>query len=278
MVVIDAHLHMWDPRLLAYPWLDAVPALRRPFLPSDLVADQTRPHGAVFVEAGAAPQAALNEVAWVESLRSPVALLAIVAQAAVEHGQAAAATLADLAARPRVTGVRRNIQDESPGFASTDSFRTGVRLLAAHDLTFDLCVRSEQLPEVTDLARRTPDVTFVLDHLGKPPVRDRRSDPWRTHLRELASLTNVRCKLSGLTTEALPRRWQPADVLPYLDHALQVFGPARCMFGSDWPVATLATEYDRWFTVVDRALGGYTAEERHRVMAGTAIETYRLTL
>ncbi|GIF77678.1 amidohydrolase family protein [Asanoa siamensis] len=278
MMVIDAHLHVWDPRRRNYPWLDAVPALRRPFLLTDLVTNRIRPRGAVLVEAGAAPEAALDEAVWVESLRSPMSFLAIVAQAPVELGRAAAAPLATLADRPRVSGVRRNLQDEDPGFALTESFRTGVGLLAAHDLTFDLCVRHEQLPEVTELVRRTPEVTFVLDHLGKPPVRDRRRDPWRAHLQGLAALPNVRCKLSGLTTEAAPRRWRPADVLPYLDHALQSFGPARCMFGSDWPVATLATSYDRWIAVVDRAVSGYTEEERHRVMAATAIETYRLTL
>jgi L-fuconolactonase len=153
----------------------------------------------------------------------------------------------------------------------------GIRLLADHGFTADLCVRDRQLPEITDLVARVPQVTFVLDHLGKPAVRAGRLDPWREHLRRLAGHPNVVCKLSGLGTEADPARWRPGDLLPYLRHALAEFGPDRCLFGSDWPVATLATTYDRWVAVVLEALAGHPSAHRELVLSGTAARIYRLT-
>jgi len=275
---IDTHLHVWQPDRLAYPWLVDEPLLNRAYLPADL--DNARHHvsAAVMVEAGGHPDQALDEVRFVEELAAAgPPIVAMVAHAPLERGDDARPDLAALARHPLVTGVRRNIQDEAPGFAVTDSFVAGVRLLADHGYPFDVCVRHRQLPEVVELASRVPEVTFVLDHLGKPAVADRLLDPWREDIRRLAGLPNVVCKLSGLTTEADHAAWTATDVLPYLRHVLAEFGAQRCMFGSDWPVATLATTYDRWVEVVERALDGLPAADRECVAAGTARRVYRLT-
>jgi L-fuconolactonase len=116
-------------------------------------------------------------------------------------------------------------------------------------------------------------VRIVLDHLGKPPVAAAQLDPWRGDLARLAALPNVACKLSGLATEAAPG-WHAADVRPYLDHALDAFGPARCMVGSDWPVASLATTVERWLDVVLEALAFLDSHERDAVLSGTAEDCY----
>jgi L-fuconolactonase len=275
--LVDAHLHLWDPRRFRYPWLAELPALDRPFGPAALDTGGHRLTGAVFVEAGRVPAQALAELRWVEEIAAGLPVLrGAVAHADLERGPGVAADLRRLAAMPLVRGVRRNAQDEPPGFATSPGHVDGVRLLADHGLTADLCVRHSQLPEVTELVARVPEVTFVLDHLGKPPVHAGGPDPWREHIRRLAAHPNVVCKLSGLTTEAGPGPWRSRDVLPYLRHALAEFGPDRCLFGGDWPVATLTTTYDRWVAVVHEALAGLPPAHREQVLAGTATRIYRL--
>jgi L-fuconolactonase len=275
--VVDAHLHLWDPTRLQYPWLAELPELNRPIGPEALTTGGHEVAAAVFVEAGRADEEAADEVAWIEQVaaRWPV-IRAVVAHATLERGAGAAADVRRLAAVPLVRGVRRNVQDEAAGFAVADAYVAGVRLLADHGLTADLCVRHHQLPEVTDLVRRVPEVTFVLDHLGKPAVRDALTDPWREHISRLAGLPNVVCKLSGLTTEADWAGWRTEQILPYLRHALAEFGPERCLFGSDWPVATLATAYGRWVDVVVEALAGRPDADHDLVLRGTAARVYRL--
>ena len=142
-------------------------------------------------------------------------------------------------------------------------------------MTFDVCVTHDQLPAVGSLAAACPETSFVLDHLGKPGVASGQLEPWRDDLSRIAENPNVTCKLSGLTTEAAPG-WLAADVRPFLDHAIAVFGPQRCMFGSDWPVATLQTSFERWADVVREAIARLPSANQAAVLAGTAVATYGL--
>ena len=275
--IVDAHLHLWDPTRFEYPWLAQVPELNRPFRPETLDADGVDPAAVVFVEAGRAARHAIAEIEWIEQLAAEWSpLQAAVAHADLERGAEVAADLRRLARFPLVRGVRRNLQDEPDDFAVRPGYLAGTRLLADHGFTADICVRHHQLPAVIDLVTRIPEVTFVLDHLGKPPVRQGVMDPWREHLRRLAGRPNVVCKLSGLTSEADPVHWRPEDVHPYLRFALAEFGPQRCMFGSDWPVAGRSTTYARWLEVVDAALDDLPPAEREQVRWGTAEHTYRI--
>jgi L-fuconolactonase len=275
--LVDAHLHLWDPGRFRYPWLADLPSLDRAFEPAELDTGGHRLTGAVFVEAGRAAAQAGDEIRWIGQIAAgwPV-LRGAVAHADLERGEEVAADLRRLAAVPLVRGVRRNLQDEPPGFATGAGHVAGVRALAGYGFSADLCVRHSQLSEVTALVARVPQVIFVLDHVGKPPVRSGAARQWREDLRRLAGHPNVVCKLSGLTTEADPARWRPGDVLPYLRHALAEFGPDRCLFGGDWPVATLATTYGRWVDVVLDALAGYRPAHREQVLTGNATRIYRL--
>ncbi len=256
--VVDSHVHFWDPHLLDYPWLKEVPALDRAFLPSGYsVATQTAGIGKmVFVECGCPPGQNLDEVAWVSGLAlGESRLKGIVAQVPLERGWGARDELIALSHFPLVKGVRRNLQGESdPQFCLTPDFVTGVRMLADFDFSFDLCIVHSQLPAVTELVRRCPEVRFVLDHCGKPAIRAGQTDRWRRQLSELAALPNVMCKLSGLLTEADWVRWQPADLLPYVRHVIECFGYKRVMYGGDWPVLTLAGDYPRWPAALDACL------------------------
>lgn len=275
--VVDTHVHFWDPDRLAYPWLADEPALQRRFGPEDLDPGRHELLGAVFVEAGRREEQAIAEVDWVQDLAAGwPTLLGIVAHVPLERGAAAAGQLAELARRELVRGVRRNVQDEAAGFALADGYLAGTRLLADHGFTADLCIRHHQLPEITELVARVPQVTFVLDHLGKPGIRAGLLDPWREQLSRLAGHPNVVCKLSGLTTEADLRHWRSADVLPYLRHAIAEFGADRCLVGGDWPVATLATTYDRWLDVVAEAVGTLSGVDRDAILSGNARRVYRL--
>ncbi|MEV6643808.1 amidohydrolase family protein [Amycolatopsis sp. NPDC051371] len=261
--VLDSHVHFWDPRRLRYPWLDDVARLDRPFTP-DLFPVR---HDVIVVEAGRVAADAVAEIAWMrrEAQRHPW-IRGIVAHADLEN-PAEAGRFAD---DPFVVGVRRNVQDEAPGFLQREDFRTGVALLGEAGLPFDACVRAHQLPELTALAEACPQTTIVLDHLGKPSPGGPGYGEWRGALRRLARHGNVRCKLSGLATETAPGTARSL-VVDALEEALDAFGPDRCLYGSDWPVMTLATDLEAWLDAVHAALGGHPAEA---VLRHNAEKTY----
>ena len=271
---VDAHVHFWDPGVFDYPWLATVPALDRPFLPSDLPQDLDR-QGIVFVQADCLPEQSVAEASWVDGLREAGApVVGAVAHAPLEAGTGAAMVLRRLALQPLVVGVRRLLQDEAVGFAVLPGFVAGVGLLAGPGIVMDLCIRRHQLAEVTELVRRCPQVEFVLDHLGKPEISPGSLRPWTADLNRLSALPNVRCKLSGLATEADPDHRTPADLMPFLRNAIDAFGPRRCMFGSDWPVLTTAMPYGRWLDLVREAVADLTADEQDLVLRRTASIAY----
>jgi L-fuconolactonase len=273
--VIDSHIHLWDPTALDYPWLESEDELRRPFLPAELRA-RAGPSAWVMVQAEAQPDDEFAELEWVASLASSEpALVGMVVRAPVEIGRAVAELVERLADAPLTVGIRRLIQDEPVGFAQAEGFIDGVRAVGHAGLPFDVCVHAAQRGDVGPLVDACPDVSFVLDHLGKPAIAAGEWEPWRTQLAELARRPNVTCKLSGSTSEA-GLGWKEATVRPYLLHALEVFGPDRCMFGSDWPVATMTTEYQRWHDLVDDLVAGCSQAETDAVFAGTATRVYSL--
>jgi len=274
MQIIDSHVHFWDTNRLHYPWLGGVQALNRPFLPADLAADagDIEIAGIVFVQADCLPEQGLDEARWVASLKN--APDAIVAFAPLEQGQSARPHLEQLAAMPKVQGVRRLLQDESLGFATRHEFVEGVRLLAEFDLSFDICVRHFQLPDVIKLVERCPDVRFVLDHLGKPDIKAREIDAWQQNIELLAQYTNVSCKLSGMVTEA-DEQWTASDLKPYMDAVVSAFGYGRLMYGSDWPPVRLAATYHRWWETLSQ-MASRDDTDRKQLFYDNATAFYRI--
>jgi len=275
--IIDSHLHFWDRERFRYPWLDDEPApLGLSHVPSDLAATGWAADSIVAVQADCLPQHGVAEAAWFSELAAEGAPIeAIVAFAPLDVPAHLETQLAALAELPLVVGVRRLLQDANPGLATSPEFVAGVRSLADHDYAMDLCIRHFQLPEVTLLVERCPEVRFVLDHLGKPSVQPGDFAAWAADLARLAALPNVVVKLSGLSTEAGPDMRSPSALAPWLRHALEVFAPTRCMFGSDWPVLNTVGGFPQWVDVVADALGDLTAEEATSVWSGTAAATYR---
>ena len=173
-------------------------------------------------------------------------------------------------------GVRLLIQSEGPGFSVQPDFVRGVQMLPEFGLSFDLCIHHPQFPDILQLVESCPQVSFILDHLGKPDIKNGQLDPWRAHLRQLAEFPNVVAKLSGMVTEADHQRWTPADLQPYVDHLVACFGPERMMFGGDWPVNEFATPYRTWFETALAAVASLSTDDQHKIFHQNAIEVYRL--
>jgi len=280
--IIDAHVHLWNPDQFRLTWLDSEPRLNKPFGLAEYAAQTTGIEIAamVYLEIDAVPTYALLEAQWIDRLAETEdpRIRGIVAHAPVEDGERARSFLTALAAiGPRVKGVRRLLQDEpDPTFCLQPDFVKGIRLLPEFGLSFDLCIRHRQMPGIIELVRRCPEVSFILDHIGKPDIKGRVLDPWRAQIRELAALPNVWCKVSGLVTEADPDRWTSADLAPYVDHVLAAFGEDRVVFGGDWPVALLASDYRRWVETLETLTLDLPDSARRKLWADNACRFYRL--
>jgi L-fuconolactonase len=233
----------------------------------------------VYVQVEVDPAYALLEAKWVvQRAREDPRLQAIVAWAPLEHGDRVRTFLGALASiDPRVKGVRRLIQGESDQeFAVRPGFVRGVRLLPEFGLTCDMGIVHTQLAATIELVRRCPETSFMLNHLGKPNVKAHQLDPWRAGLSALAALPNVMCKISGVVTEADLMDWTLEDIAPYVLHALNAFGGDRVVFGSDWPVVTLAASYTRWVATLDALTAHLSDSARRKLWAGNARRFYRL--
>jgi L-fuconolactonase len=276
---IDTHAHFWDVSRLKYPWIERESIFDRTFSLEDYQrAAQALPISKmVFVECDADPKCSLEEVRWVEELaRIDQRIQGIVAHVQLTDSVSWQADLESMADRPLVKGIRQNIQHHAPGFALQDSLSNGVRYAGKLGLHFELCLTHDQMAEAIDLVKRCPSVSFVLDHCGKPAIREGLREPWQTQMRELAVLPNVVCKISGLLTEADWGRWRLEDILWYADSAAESFGISRIMFGSDWPVNEAAGGYHKWYGATQALTEGWSVLERERFYYLNAETFYRL--
>lgn len=276
--IVDTHLHIWEPGRIAYPWLSDVPSLNRPFTLEDYAEATAALHveSMVFVQCEAHVAQFEEEAAWVaEQAQRDPRLKGMVAWAPLEKGEAARADLESLLEHRILRGIRRIIQFEPDlEFCLRPDFVRGVQLLEEYDLTFDICIDHRHLQNTIEFVRRCPRVRFILDHFGKPDVRNGTLDPWRRQLRDLASFPNVHCKVSGLTTEADHDAWTTRDLRPYIEHAIDVFGFDRLIYGGDWPVCTQATSLIGWVDALDEIMAGSSDDELERLYRSNAAAFY----
>jgi len=273
---IDAHQHFWRHDPAIHTWMDhRMKILQRDYLPDQLLPllQAQQIDGCVAVQADSSLREndfllglaadhpwILGVVGWVD-LQSP----------------ALGEQLASFSSNPKAVGVRHIVQDEPDDrFLDAETFRAGVRSLPEHQLTFDLLIYERQLPAAIDFVRALPDVPMVLDHIAKPRIADAVLEPWSSQIRELARAPHLMCKLSGIVTEAAWLEWTPSDLAPYLETAIEAFGPERLMLGSDWPVCRLAAEYPRVRSTVESFLEQFSAAERSAIEGENARRFYRL--
>lgn len=273
--MIDAHHHLWDPSRRAYPWLagDALDPIRRPYTVDDLraVTKAAGVHATILVQT--VPSAEETEEFLGFAAAEPVIA------GVVGWADLTAPDVADrLAALDGpLVGIRHQVETEADdGWLLRPAVLAGLRAVAAAGLTFDLLVRAPQLPAAASLAARLPELRLVLDHAAKPPIAAGEWEPWASGVAALAARENVVCKLSGLVTEADWTGWEVGHLRRYVDHVLDVFGPDRLLFGSDWPVCELAASYE---VVVDAAIaltGSLSDAERLAVFEHNARAVYGL--
>lgn len=275
---IDAHHHFWvrhEP--FDHSWQDApsLAPLRRNFLPADLkpLIDQVGIDRTVFVQT----QHKLAENDFALDLAAKNPWIAGVVGWVDLASRDCEDQLLEYKDRPKFVGIRHVTHDEpDDDFIIREDVLRGLAVLEKHEVPFDLLFFVKHLQHAAVLARRLPDLRMVIDHLAKPEIKAGNLEPWLTHLRQAAHFPNIYCKLSGLVTEADWQTWQTADLRPYVEAALEHFGPERCMFGSDWPVCILAASYERVYNSFVECIGALSASEQDRILGGTAIEFYGL--
>jgi L-fuconolactonase len=278
--ILDSHHHLWDTNELHYSLLETIDLLNRPFTAVDFEAEAEKSgiSQSICVEAASAGADGRAETEWL--LRQAEAcdrIAALVPWAPLDRPELERYLdwLCSLAGKP-IVGVRRSFEFEDSLFPKRPEVVDGARIAGARGLVVDLVLFCRSLGATIALVDACPETVFVLDHLGKPSIREGHREPWAGELRELAARANVACKLSGLTTEAERAKWSAADLRPYVEHALDCFGEERILFGSDWPVVNLAGGLSRWMTAVRELFTGVDRRALSGILAGNARRTYGL--
>jgi L-fuconolactonase len=282
-MIIDSHQHYWQLDKSAagfdYEWLNSPQhePICRDYLPNDL-----KPHLAatgvdktVFVQT----QHHVEENRWVLGLAEENDFIAGVVGWVDLASEACEDQLAEFKDHPKFVGIRHVTQDEpDDDFIIRAEILRGLKVLEKHSVPFDLLFYTKHLHHAVRLARELPELPMVVDHISKPKIKDGIIDGWQQDLRRAAEAPNIFCKLSGMITEADWQNWKPADLKPYVETALDAFGPERCMFGSDWPVCELAGSYEQVHSALVETLGPLSVSENARIFGETAREFYNLQI
>jgi L-fuconolactonase len=275
-LTIDAHHHLWEYNDRDYVWMTGeMTALRRNFLVPELkqVIRESGVEGTVAVQA----RQMTEETEW---------LLDLAGRNAFIHGVVGWVPLVDpdvskylerFAQNPKLKAVRHVLHDEpDDSYMLRADFNRGISLLRSFGLAYDILIFERHLPQTLAFVDRHPGQMFVVDHIAKPRIKARLLSPWRERMQELARRENVFCKVSGMATEADWKAWTADDLRPYFDAVLSAFGPKRLMFGSDWPVLTLAGGYKTWMDTFRSFIAELSADEQESMRRGSAIAAYRL--
>ena len=273
---IDSHHHLWTYNRAEYGWIDdSMEILKREYLPEELKEECSRAgiSGTVAVQA----RQSLEETAWLLSLAESAPWIKGVVGWLDLRSVELGTQLDRYAPHPKLVGIRHVLQDEPDrNFMLQPPFLNGIAQLEPHHLAYDILIQHEQLDQAARLVSGFPGQKFVLDHLGKPPIREGGLQPWRRKLEQLADHPNVWCKISGMVTEADHRHWTYEGLLPYLDAAVEAFGTERIMVGSDWPVCRLAAEYTEVISIPRRYFSKWSSGDQQKVFYQNAIDCYEL--
>ncbi len=272
-MIIDAHQHFWHLSRGDYDWLTPqLDVLYRDFLPDDLTPhlDQHSIDGTILVQA--APTLAETEFLLDLADKTPF-VLGVVGWVDFE-APSAADDIARLAEHPKLVGLRPMIQDiADDDWMLRPDLTPAFEAMIAANLTFDALVLPRHLSRLRRLLSRHPNLRTVIDHAAKPDIAHGQFDDWASDMAAIANESGAHCKLSGLLTEA-GRDWTTSDVAPYAAHLFEHFGPERLVWGSDWPVLTLAASYETWLEMAAAFIPNGSA--KGAVFGSNAADLYRL--
>jgi L-fuconolactonase len=273
---IDAHHHLWRYTPQEYGWIDEeMQALRRDFLPKDLIEAMASAgiDGTVVVQA----RQTMEETRWLLDLAEDCEAIRGVVGWAPIAGEEFPECMEEFDGRAKLKGLRHVIQSEKDEhYILREDFNSGIRTLEGSGLVYEILIYERHLADTIYFVDEHPDQPFVLDHVAKPLIAGGVLQPWASRMMELGLRQNVWCKLSGMVTEANWQSWSPETLKPYLDIAVEAFGPERLMAGSDWPVCLVASGYAQWFEVLLNYFAAFSETERAAVFGGTAIAVYGL--
>jgi L-fuconolactonase len=280
MAVVDSHQHFWDPAVTEFGWMtEAHEPIRRRFAPEDLrpVLAANGVDATVLVQTWHSRDETRNFLATAAETDFVAGVVGWVGLADPAVGQ----ILAELKGGPHgryLVGVRHLVHDEpDPNWLLRDEVRHGLTILAERGLAYDLLLKIREIPAALRTVADFPTLRFVVDHIAKPDIKAGAISPWTELISGFAlHRDHVWCKLSGMAEEADWTLWTPNDLKPFIDRALEVFGPNRCMFGSNWPVCLLAGDYRRIKNALEQCIAALSADERAEVMGGSAIAAYEL--
>jgi L-fuconolactonase len=273
---IDAHHHLWRYTLTEYGWLDdEMSLLRRDFLPKDLyeAMASTGIDGTIAVQA----RQTLEETHWLLDLAEQSEAIRGVVGWAPIAGEEFPGCMEEFDGREKLKGLRHVIQGEKDEhYILREDFNSGIRTMLGSGLVYEILIYERHLEDAIYFVDEHPEQVFVLDHMAKPLIAGGVMEPWASRMQELGQRENVWCKVSGLVTEAKWDAWSPETLKPYLDVAVEAFGPTRLMAGSDWPVCLVASGYAQWWGLLREYFAGFSEAEQAAVFGGTAVEVYRL--
>jgi L-fuconolactonase len=273
---IDAHHHFWKYDPVRYSWMnESMEILKKDYQPADLQVEIEKAEigGVVSVQADQSmleTDELLDHAAQHDFIKGVVGWFPL-ADPAVEE------VLAEYADNPWLKGVRHVVQDEPDDlFILGEAFNEGIRKLEQFDLIYDILIYERQLGSSIEFVDLHPNLPFVLDHVAKPQIGAGLMEPWKELMLEMSRRENVTCKLSGMATEANWAEWTSDQLRPYMEVALDAFGPNRLMFGSDWPVARLAVDYMPWVSLCREFISSLSTDEREAIEGGNASRVYQL--
>lgn len=274
--VVDAHQHFWDLGRFEYWWLTPERnVLRRDYLPTDLrpLLDEVGVQVTVAIQA----HPSLAETAWLLELSEANDFVAGVVGYVDLTSRTVGRTLENLQRHPKFKGIRYPIEAEpDDAWILRNDVLSGFRELERRKIPFDLVIYPRHLRYLPSLKEKCPQLRLVIDHLALPPIAEKRMDGWDRDMEIVAQLPDVWCKLSGMITRADPRNWKPPDLKPYVDHVIEQFGCGRVMFGTDWPICTLAGSYKQAVDALREVLGPISNEHSAMVWGGSARRFYQL--
>ena len=276
---IDAHHHFWDPDQGDYPWMTGpVLPIRRVFTPGDM-RPLLHPAGVektVLVQTWSSLQESRDFLALAEATDFIAGVVAWVDLTAEDAGNVIDALLAGPGGKWLV-GIRHQVHDEAdPRWLCRADVRRGLRAVQARGLVYDLLIRPREMPAALETVRALPGLRCVIDHIAKPEIANNGFDRWVALMRPFGAEAHVWCKLSGMVTEADWATWTPEQIAPYIAEVLRIFGPSRCMMGTDWPVSLLASEYQRTVGLVRDAIAALPEPDQRAVLWDAATDAYRL--